>query len=94
MVLQNMCIFVIMIFALSHLGHIQQGDIPSAFDRSLAVKLSIKASEWFYEQLAKYRDSNGNVYVNSQDSAIVIGLTFSGYCHTPIQDLLQYTDFQ
>ncbi|XP_065203903.1 ATP-dependent 6-phosphofructokinase-like [Planococcus citri] len=77
------------------LGHVQQGDTPSVFDRSLAVKLSVNAVQWFFRQFENgTRDSEGRFSMSSDDSSVVIGIFGNQFCNTKINDLLPLVDME
>lgn len=76
------------------LGHIQQGDTPTSFDRSLGVKLGAKAVEWFYDNIAKFKNSDGKICTELPESVMVIGLFGDQYCYTPLEELIPYIDFE
>lgn len=77
-------------------GHWQLGGIPSPFDRNMGVKMGHRAVAWISEiALQNQQSSDGKVFVNSIDSACILGVRKEdGYMFTPLKDLLQETDFQ
>lgn len=75
-------------------GHIQQGDTPTSFDRSLGVKLGAKAIDWLYDNLDKFKNGAGKICTQLPESVMVIGLFGDQYCYTPMEELVPYIDFE
>ncbi|CAH8640680.1 unnamed protein product [Dicrocoelium dendriticum] len=76
------------------LGHMQQGNEPSPFDRNLGTKLGSKAIDWLDEKINDGLQSNGTVYSPNPDTCTLLGIirqhaTFSG-----VMDLKLNTDFK
>ncbi|KAK7574123.1 hypothetical protein V9T40_011314 [Parthenolecanium corni] len=76
------------------LGHIQQGDTPSSFDRSLGIKLGAKAIDWLYGNFDKFSTSDGKICTDLPESVMIIGLFGDQYCNTPLNELIPYIDFE
>ncbi|XP_057708112.1 ATP-dependent 6-phosphofructokinase, liver type isoform X2 [Corythoichthys intestinalis] len=75
------------------LGHLQQGGVPSPFDRNYGTKLGVKAIQWISEKLTEnYRQ--GRVFANSADSACVLGLQRKVVSFSPLTQLKEVTDFE
>uniref|UniRef100_A0A7N8XHC6 Phosphofructokinase, liver a n=1 Tax=Mastacembelus armatus TaxID=205130 RepID=A0A7N8XHC6_9TELE len=75
------------------LGHLQQGGVPSPFDRNFGTKLGVRAIQWISEKLTEnYRQ--GRVFANSPNTACVLGLNKKVISFSPVTDLKAITDFQ
>lgn len=75
------------------LGHLQQGDRPSPFDRILGVKYASNAVDFMLDQVKK-NVKGGKIEVESKESAAVLGIIGSRFQATPLQDLAEETDFK
>ena len=75
------------------LGHLQQGDRPSPYDRILGVKYASNAVDFMLDQASK-NTKEGSVHVDSKESAAVLGIIGSRFRTTPLQDLAPETDFK
>ncbi|XP_077096399.1 phosphofructokinase, liver b [Siphateles boraxobius] len=75
------------------LGHLQQGGVPTPFDRNFGTKLGVKSVLWLTE---KTRDSyrQGRVFANAQDTACVIGMKKKVMSFSPVTELKTHTDFE
>jgi 6-phosphofructokinase 1 len=69
------------------LGHMQQGGVPSPFDRNLGIKLGSKALSFMIQSLTK-------TDVNPDDTACVVGLRKKQVTYTCIAQLNEETDFE
>ena len=76
------------------LGHLQQGDRPSPFDRILGTKYAASAVKHLLAQLEESTDETGRVVTNSHNTASVLGLIGLQYVCTPVADLRPDTDFK
>lgn len=65
------------------LGHLQQGDQPTPFDRILATKYAHHSVDWLLEQVA-----NGN------DAVCVLGLVGVEYVASPVTNLREKSDMK
>jgi len=75
------------------LGHMQQGGVPSPFDRNFATKMGVKAVLWLTDKLKEcYR--HGRIFANSADSACVLGMKKRALVFQPLADLKDQTDFE
>ncbi|XP_028992849.1 ATP-dependent 6-phosphofructokinase, liver type [Betta splendens] len=75
------------------LGHLQQGGVPSPFDRNFATKLGVKAVQWITEKLSE-NFRQGRVFANSPETACVLGLNRKVIAFTPVTELKGVTDFE
>ena len=76
------------------LGHLQQGDSPSPYDRILGTKYAAHAVDYFLEQLEKSLGVDGvEVCTSSSQSACMVGVRGTSIVITPIHDLIEETDF-
>ena len=76
------------------LGHLQQGDRPSPFDRILGTKYAAAAVKHLLKQVEESTDTNGRVVANTHDTACVLGLIGLQYVCSPVADLSSETDFE
>ena len=76
------------------LGHLQQGDTPSPYDRILGTKYAAHAVDFFTEKLEKL-DLGGDELGAATDpqSACMVGIRGTSMVTTPIANLLDETDF-
>jgi len=75
------------------LGHMQQGGVPSPFDRNLGIKFGAKALSFMLDILEK-SFVEGNVEVNTDESAVVVGIRKKQLTTTSIKELAEETDFE
>jgi 6-phosphofructokinase 1 len=79
------------------LGHLQQGDRPSPYDRILGTKYAAHAVDFFMEQMEKLlrAGGGGGGISRAMDprSACMVGIRGTSMVTTPIQDLVEETDF-
>ncbi|XP_036374564.1 ATP-dependent 6-phosphofructokinase, platelet type-like isoform X5 [Megalops cyprinoides] len=76
------------------LGHMQQGGAPSPFDRNFGTKISAKAMQWISKKLKEsYRQDEGRVFANSEDSACLLGMRRRALVFQPVMQLKEETDF-
>nr|XP_698635.3 ATP-dependent 6-phosphofructokinase, liver type [Danio rerio] len=75
------------------LGHLQQGGVPTPFDRNYGTKLGVRAVQWLTE---KMNDSfrQGRVFANTPDTACVVGLYKKAMTFSPVTELKEQTDFE
>ena len=76
------------------LGHLQQGDRPSPFDRILGTKYASAAARELLSQLEENTDGSGEVVANTHKTASVLGLVGLRYVCSPVEDLRTKTDFK
>ena len=76
------------------LGHLQEGETPSAFDRVLAVKYATIAVDFLLEQAKSNVGSSGRVSVMSDESAAMVGIQGIKVETTPLSKLIGETDFE
>lgn len=75
------------------LGHLQQGGVPTPFDRNFGTKLGVKSVLWLTEKMsASYRQ--GRVFANAPDTACVIGMKKKVMSFSPVTELNTHTDFK
>uniref|UniRef100_A0A8C1MNZ4 6-phosphofructokinase type B n=1 Tax=Cyprinus carpio TaxID=7962 RepID=A0A8C1MNZ4_CYPCA len=74
------------------LGHLQQGGVPTPFDRNYGTKLGVRAVQWLTEKMT---DSfkQGRVSANTPDTACVVGLYKKVLTFSPVTELKDQTDF-
>ncbi|CAF3365741.1 unnamed protein product [Rotaria socialis] len=76
------------------LGHMQQGGLPSPFDRAFATKLGCKAVSYVVSLIEKSATGDGKVICNTAESAVVLGLLKRQNEFTPIEILKTKTDME
>ncbi|CAF0725208.1 unnamed protein product [Rotaria sp. Silwood1] len=74
------------------LGHMQQGGLPSPFDRAFATKLGCKAISYVVSLFEKSSTGDGKVVSNTAESAVVLGLIKRQNEFTSIEILKTKTD--
>ncbi|XP_050395113.1 ATP-dependent 6-phosphofructokinase isoform X2 [Patella vulgata] len=77
---------------LNVLGHMQQGGVPSPYDRNYGTKMAAKAVNWVIEQIEE-NTVNGYVYTNKPTSATLLGMTKRLLTFSPVQELSAVTNF-
>jgi 6-phosphofructokinase 1 len=84
---------------LNILGHMQQGGVPSPFDRNLGIKLGAKALHRMIEivdqqkaQLESSSSLDGGL-IDSSDTVQVVGMIKNQILFTSIDYLMEETDF-
>ena len=76
------------------LGHLQQGDDPSPYDRILGTKYAAHAVDFFLEQLEACEvTEGGELRTTDPHSACMVGVRGNSHVITPIRDLIKDTDF-
>ncbi len=75
------------------LGHLQQGENPSPYDRILGVKYANHAVDFLIKQVSENTTERGKVRVMSKESACMLGIHGKSIQPTPLQDLIPITDF-
>ena len=76
------------------LGHLQQGDRPSPFDRILGVKYASHALARLLEQIRQHTDESGTLAAATPTTANVLGIVGLEYIATPLRTLKEHTDFK
>uniref|UniRef100_A0A8D2I393 ATP-dependent 6-phosphofructokinase n=3 Tax=Urocitellus parryii TaxID=9999 RepID=A0A8D2I393_UROPR len=74
------------------LGHMQQGGVPSPFDRNFGTKISARAMQWITTKL-KESYGKGKKCV-SDDYICVLGISKRNVIFQPVADLKEETDFE
>lgn len=75
------------------LGHMQQGGYPSPFDRNLGTKMAVKGVEWLAEMIECYTDETGGVDTGKDECFVLLGMMKRHLTFTPVEDLVDVTDF-
>nr|CAI5832859.1 unnamed protein product [Callosobruchus analis] len=76
------------------LGHMQQGDSPTPFDRNLGTKMAAKAVDWMVCQLKNNMDKDGNVNCTDPNTACLLGIVKRQYKCTSLAELKEQSNFQ
>uniref|UniRef100_A0A8C2BPM4 6-phosphofructokinase n=1 Tax=Cyprinus carpio TaxID=7962 RepID=A0A8C2BPM4_CYPCA len=75
------------------LGHLQQGGVPTPFDRNYGTKLGVRSVQWLTEKMTdSFRQ--GRVSANTPDTACVVGLYKKVLTFSPVTELKDQTDFE
>ncbi|XP_076438032.1 ATP-dependent 6-phosphofructokinase-like isoform X2 [Babylonia areolata] len=74
------------------LGHMQQGGVPSPFDRNYGTKMAAKCVNWFKDMVESNLKS-GRVEVKSSQSCVLLGMQKRRLEFTPVDELVIDTDF-
>ncbi|KAL8591740.1 hypothetical protein ACOMHN_032282 [Nucella lapillus] len=74
------------------LGHMQQGGVPSPFDRNYGTKMAAKCVNWFKE-MVEGNMTNGRVNVKAPNSCVLLGMQRRRLEFMPVDDLAIDTDF-
>jgi 6-phosphofructokinase 1 len=77
-------------------GHVQQGGVPTPFDRNFGTKTGTKAIIWMDEKLQQLTNKEDNTIAETMadDTAVLLGLVKRESTFTPIINLKKETDFQ
>ncbi|CAF1008715.1 unnamed protein product [Brachionus calyciflorus] len=79
------------------IGHMQQGGVPTPFDRNLGIKFGNKALIKMVEILNKATEGlpvNERINVSDPNSSVVVGIRRNQIVYTSVFDLLEETDFE
>ena len=76
------------------LGHLQQGDEPSPYDRILGIKYASHAVDFLIDQVKKNMNAKGQVRAMGRESACVLGIRGTEFKTVPFQELTPVTDFK
>ena len=77
------------------LGHLQQGENPSPFDRILGVKYASHAVDFMIEHISNnISGTAGKIRATGKESACMLGVHGTAFKAIPLQDLAQNTDFK
>ena len=75
------------------LGHLQQGNRPSPYDRILGAKYASHGVDFFLEQVKQCRTETGSIRTTDPNSACMLGIRGTSMVVTPLQSLAKETDF-
>eukprot|EP00111_Clytia_hemisphaerica_P003406 TCONS_00009726-protein len=75
------------------LGHVQQGGVPTPFDRLCGTRQAFKSLNFLVEQIEKHLDEEGNVCTTTKESSCILGHIKNHSQFVPISDLKEKTDF-
>ena len=76
------------------LGHLQQGDEPSPYDRILGIKYASHAVDFLIDQVTKNTNAKGQVRATSPESACILGIRGTEFKTVPFRKLVPVTDFK
>ncbi|XP_071142970.1 ATP-dependent 6-phosphofructokinase-like isoform X2 [Mytilus edulis] len=75
------------------LGHMQQGGVPSPFDRNYGTKMASKAVDYMITKVEENTTEDGKIKSCTKDSAVLLGMCRRQLLFTPLEDLRGITDF-
>nr|WDE40199.1 6-phosphofructokinase 1 [Tegillarca granosa] len=75
------------------LGHMQQGGVPSPFDRNYGTKMAAKAVDFIIQQVEMNIRPDGTVYANKPESAALLGMMKRQLLFSPLTELKKITNF-
>ncbi|KAK3088102.1 hypothetical protein FSP39_014689 [Pinctada imbricata] len=76
------------------LGHMQQGGVPTPFDRNYGTKMAAKAVEYMATLIPESTDkATGKVRTSEPYTATLLGMQKRHLTFTPVQELKAVTDF-
>ena len=76
------------------LGHLQQGDNPSPFDRIMGTKYATEAVKYLLAQIPANMGKDGSMNATSDETACVLGLVGAKIMSTSVNVLSKTTDFE
>ncbi|XP_061181740.1 ATP-dependent 6-phosphofructokinase-like isoform X2 [Saccostrea echinata] len=76
------------------LGHMQQGGMPSPFDRNFGTKMAAKALQYMADIVQHSMNSAGKVVNKDPSSAVLLGVQRRHLTFTPVEELKKTTDFE
>ncbi|XP_052260643.1 ATP-dependent 6-phosphofructokinase, platelet type-like isoform X3 [Dreissena polymorpha] len=76
------------------LGHMQQGGVPSVFDRNYGTKLAAKAVSMLAQQVHDNLTEDGRVFTRDPSTATLLGMRRRFLVFTPLTELKRNTDFE
>lgn len=79
------------------LGHMQQGGVPTPFDRNYGTKMAAKSVQWFKDMIEGNLKSDpaiGRVIASKPDSCVLLGMQKRRLEFTPVEELAIETDFE
>ncbi|XP_022323820.2 ATP-dependent 6-phosphofructokinase-like isoform X1 [Crassostrea virginica] len=76
------------------LGHMQQGGMPSPFDRNFGTKMAARALLYMADLIQQSVEANGKVYRDEPTSAVLLGMQRRHLAFTPVEKLKDTTDFK
>lgn len=74
------------------LGHMQQGGVPTPYDRNLGLKLASKSLSYMIRILEGREEQK--YHVDTPESAVIIGMLQKQFEFTPVSDLIDQTDVE
>ena len=77
----------------SVLGHLQQGESPSPYDRILGIQYAAQTVDFLQKHAQENLDTRNRVRAESVESACMLGLQGTKFQAIPLQKLAKETDF-
>ncbi|KAL3887669.1 hypothetical protein ACJMK2_000235 [Sinanodonta woodiana] len=75
------------------LGHMQQGGVPTPFDRNYGTKMAAKAVEFIIEKITE-NTVRGKLKATSPSTAVLLGMQKRHLTFTPVEELKNETNFE
>ncbi|XP_062595780.1 ATP-dependent 6-phosphofructokinase-like isoform X2 [Saccostrea cucullata] len=75
------------------LGHMQQGGMPSPFDRNFGTKMAAKALQYMADIVTHSTNAAGKVVNKDPTSAVLLGMQRRHLTFSPVEELKKTTDF-
>ncbi|GAB1611013.1 ATP-dependent 6-phosphofructokinase-like [Argonauta hians] len=76
------------------LGHMQQGGVPTPFDRNFGTKMAAKAIDHLIAQVEEHTRPDGTVFTSQLETATLLGMQKRHLCFTPVMELTQFANFE
>ncbi|KAF6779917.1 hypothetical protein AHF37_00478 [Paragonimus kellicotti] len=76
------------------LGHMQQGNEPSPFDRNLGTRFGSKAIDWIDDKINSSLTESGEVHAPGSDSCVLLGMIRQHATFSEVLVLKEASDFK
>ncbi|XP_055997392.1 ATP-dependent 6-phosphofructokinase-like isoform X2 [Ostrea edulis] len=76
------------------LGHMQQGGMPSPFDRNFGTKMAAKALQYMSDAVQQNMNASGKVFSKDPSTVVLLGMQKRHLTFTPVEELKKMTDFE
>ncbi|KAF7257837.1 hypothetical protein EG68_04735 [Paragonimus skrjabini miyazakii] len=76
------------------LGHMQQGNEPSPFDRNLGTRFGSKAIDWIDDKINSSLTETGDVHAPGSDSCVLLGMIRQHATFSEVLVLKEASDFK
>ncbi|KAL5013131.1 hypothetical protein ScPMuIL_007401 [Solemya velum] len=75
------------------LGHMQQGGVPSPFDRNYGTKMASKSVEYMVQKIEEHTNEDGKVFCDTPDTAVLLGMVKRHLVFSPVSELKCHANF-